>query len=305
MKSSNTKPIAAVVVTYNRKELLMKNIGCLMRQTFGQYLDIIIIDNASTDGTAEALKKYAENGSIIYINTGANLGGAGGFQFGIRYAVENGYDLIWIMDDDSMPRPNALEELVGWHIKLKGRYGFLSSKVLWKDGSICKMNQQKINLYKKAEDFDAPVTKISSATFVSIFFGSKIVRRVGLPIKEFFIWCDDLEYTRRISKKYPCYLITSSVVEHHCATNIGSDIAFDTADRLDRYSYAYRNEVYYFKREGLLGMGYFIVRLMYHIFRILVYSKDAKAKRLSIIISSTLRGLRFDPKIQYPETNEK
>ena len=80
MNKNINKPVAAVVVTYNRKELLMENIGYLLWQTFGRYL-YIIIDNASTN---EALREYAVNGSIRYINTGVNLGGAGGFHFGLN-----------------------------------------------------------------------------------------------------------------------------------------------------------------------------------------------------------------------------
>ena len=68
--------IAAVVVTYNRKELLCECIEGLLAQT--KRVDAIyIIDNASTDGTKEALGAYVEAGSIVYVNTGANLGGAG------------------------------------------------------------------------------------------------------------------------------------------------------------------------------------------------------------------------------------
>ena len=71
---------AAVVVTYNRKDLLLKNIEALTAQTRKDLLDILIIDNASTDGTKGQLKSYIDTNRIIYENTGANLGGAGGFH---------------------------------------------------------------------------------------------------------------------------------------------------------------------------------------------------------------------------------
>ena len=106
------KKIAAVVVTYNRKALLLENIESLLSQTVSDLLDIVIVDNASTDGTKEALGKYVSNEKIIYKNTGANLGGAGGFQYGIRYAAENGYEYVWVMDDDCMPTSTALENFL-------------------------------------------------------------------------------------------------------------------------------------------------------------------------------------------------
>ena len=87
--------IAAVVVTFNRKEYLVKNIEALLAQVNAP-MDILIIDNASTDGTEETIRHYMDAGQILYENTGENLGGAGGFNFGIRRAYEAGYDAIWI-----------------------------------------------------------------------------------------------------------------------------------------------------------------------------------------------------------------
>ena len=67
--------IAAVVVTFNRKEYLVKNIEALLAQVNAP-MDILIIDNASTDGTEETIRHYMDAGQILYENTGENLGGA-------------------------------------------------------------------------------------------------------------------------------------------------------------------------------------------------------------------------------------
>ena len=129
------KKVAAIVVTYNRKELLRECLQALLAQTIPD-LDILLIDNASTDGTKEYITDIVEeNPSIRYMNTGSNLGGAGGFHCGLKKAYERGYDYMWIMDDDTIPYPDALEQLFVADKRLKGRYGFLSSGVLWADGS--------------------------------------------------------------------------------------------------------------------------------------------------------------------------
>ena len=78
-KVSNDKVIA-VIVTYNRKELLKE---CIEELTKNQEIDFMIIDNASTDGTADMVKNYTSD-KLFYVNTGENLGGAGGFNFGIK-----------------------------------------------------------------------------------------------------------------------------------------------------------------------------------------------------------------------------
>ncbi len=124
--------IAAVVVTYNRKELLLQCVQHLLDQQEAD-CDVLVVDNASTDGTAQAVEQIS-SAKLFYRNTGENLGGAGGFHFGMRWAVEEGYDYVWIMDDDALPQPDALAQLWNAHEQLEGQYGFLSSVVLWKDG---------------------------------------------------------------------------------------------------------------------------------------------------------------------------
>ena len=102
--------VAAVVVTYNRNELLAQCIKALLGQQ-NAVCDILIVDNASTDGTGAYLAALNEP-RVHSRSTGANLGGAGGFNFGMRWAVEAGYDLVWIMDDDTLPHPDSLAQLL-------------------------------------------------------------------------------------------------------------------------------------------------------------------------------------------------
>ena len=90
------KKVVAVVVTYNRLNLLKKCIYALERQMYE--CEIIVIDNASTDDTAKWMQSYTKNKqNIQYFNTGTNLGGAGGFNYGIKMAVELGYEHVWMM----------------------------------------------------------------------------------------------------------------------------------------------------------------------------------------------------------------
>lgn len=291
------KHIAAIVVTYNRKEYLLRSIEALTKQNVPN-LDILIVDNASTDGTAEAVAPLAESGVIRYQNTGANLGGAGGFHYGMRQAVKAGYDYLWIMDDDCIPDPGALQALLDADRQLEGQYGFLSSIAYWKDGSPCNMNIQKTGLKSKIEDYESPLVPVIMATFVSAFFPAERVREVGLPIKEFFIWSDDLEYTRRLSLKYPCYAVNGSRVLHDMKSNDKVNIATDSPDRLGRYSYLYRNEVYVYRREGLRGWVYLFTRVAYHIVKVLAGSAE-KGQRIKTIWSSFSAGFRFHPSVEY------
>lgn len=290
--------VAAIVVTYNRKAFLARCIEKLQAQT--KTLDILIIDNASTDGTASLFENKIEN--IYYYNTGSNLGGAGGFSYGIKKAVEQGYDYLWILDDDTLPTPTALEELLRKDEELNGEYGFLSSKVLWKDESICTMNIQKVTKWKQLKKFDHE-SSIQYASFVSLFMKATKVRKVGLPYKDFFIWADDWEYTRRISKTEKCYYVPKSIVHHWCNTNVGANIVTADADRIDRFRYMYRNDVVMYRQDGLEGFIYLFIRNVMHIFRILVRGKERKQK-ICLLLKSTIKGLGYYPSIEYPKVGK-
>ena len=295
--------VAAVVVTYNRKDLLIQNINALFQQTQRNLLDILIIDNASTDGTKKQIQPYIESNQIIYVNTGANLGGAGGFHFGMKYAVEHGYQWLWLMDDDTIPAPAALEELLKKDNELQNKYGFLSSKALWKDGTICTMNIQKETKWKRMKEFEKE-NAIQYASFVSLFLRSSTVIKVGLPYKEFFIWADDWEYTRRISKQIPCYYLPTSIVNHWCGSNIGADIVTAPAERMDRFNYMYRNDVVLYRQDGMDGKLYLIIRNWTHRLRVILKSSNKKQK-LAIIRKGTKEGRKFYPIVEFPiqETN--
>ena len=193
--------VIAIVVTYNRKQLLKECVNALINQDY-KNCDVLIVDNASTDGTREYIEEKMENNRVHYVNTGSNLGGAGGFNYGMKEAYKLGCDFMWIMDDDCIVHKNSLTELINSDKQLKGKYGFLSSKVLWKDNTICKMNIQKRKFSRWLTDFETNMQSIAMASFVSLFIKTPVVKELGLPIKDFFIWTDDWEYTRRISRKY-------------------------------------------------------------------------------------------------------
>ena len=296
--------VVAVVVTYNRLEMLKKCISAIENQTYS--CDILIVNNASTDNTEEWIMSYSQSkDNIIYYNTGENIGGAGGFNFGIRKAVEAGYDYVWVMDDDCIPNTDALEKLMNADKILGGpeNYGYLSSVVLWTDGTECKMNRQKFKKTTVSGDYyrKKGLQAVTQATFVSLLFPASTIRKAGLPIKEFFIWGDDIEYTRRIAVRMdmPSYLVEDSAVIHAMKENTGSNIATDVSERINRYNYAFRNENYLYRKEGLKGFYYYTAKCVFNILKILFKAENRRIARCGVILKCFIRGLFFNPKIEY------
>ena len=296
--------VAAVVVTYNRRELLLECLSCLRGQQLEGLsadfeLGIIVIDNASTDGTAADLRALVDGGDIDYVNTGSNLGGAGGFSRGMREAVERGYDYVWVMDDDCMAHPDTLRELLVAAEGLSWDFGYLSSVCYWSDGTPCSMNRQRHPLHTTIENLAPDLQPCTLASFVSLFVPADVIAELGLPIADFFIWSDDWEFTRRVSRVYPCYVVGRSQVTHKCKTNGLGNVAIDSPERISRFRLAYRNDVFVYRREGLSGWRYIVVRDLWHLARILVQSRGNRLRRAEAVVGGTLEGLGFHPKIEY------
>ena len=292
-KKSN---VAAVVVTYNRLELLRQCVEALRAQT--AVCDILIVDNASTDGTALWL---ASEPDLFNRRIERNLGSAGGFNFGMRWAMEAGYDYVWVMDDDTLPQPDALEKLLEADSVLEGNYGWLSSVALWTDGNECRMNRQKTkkNFHADSLTMQPCLLQATQATFVSLFFRVDIIHRFGLPIGEFYISGDDIEYTRRIAVRgtQHCFVVKRSQVIHASKTNIGSNVALDDMDRIERYFYAVRNEASLYRQEGIKGRAYCFAKRCWDVLRIFLFGRP-KLPRFRVLFRGIWAGFFFHPTVE-------
>lgn len=305
------KNVAVIIVTFNRKEKLLRCIDAVCMQTSEVQPDIFVVDNNSSDGTGEWVRRYIsehedKDSKIFYCNLGYNSGGAGGFCYGIRKAFESGYDFMWIMDDDCIPASDALEQFLRFDSRFKGDYGFLSGKALWKDGTPCVMNIQRQTVTRNISFPVSDPVPVEMASFASLFIPAGIVREAGLPMRKFFIWTDDWEYTRRISRRHICWMIPSSQVIHDTESNTGANLASAPDDRLDRFRYLYRNDVYLYRREGIRGAAYEAARLCLHTARIAASKNSAagKMKRIGIMLRGTFEGLSFFPEPERAMTRE-
>lgn len=295
---------SAVVVTYNRLPILKEVISAL--QTSETKVDhIIVVDNNSDQSTRDYLESLGNQ--INYVRLNENLGGAGGFNRGIRYFIEQTDDeYVWLMDDDTVPLPDTLTQLELF-AKSHPNFGFLSSDIRWTDGSRTKMNLPvpKSGIGHIADDATEP-EEMLNATFVSLLMSRDIVIQIGLPITEFFIWGDDIEYTERASRVSPGYFIPSARVVHKMSSNVGSSIAKDNMSRVPRYFYSYRNKIYYGKkRSTLVGRVKSNVRIGLDVVKLLTTPNvDHRLERFKTVVKAIKVGKNFNPKIEFAKSKK-
>lgn len=295
--------IIAVIVTYNRFKLLKKCVDAVSNQT-RKPDKTVVINNGSTDDTEQWLLTQP-----VITYTQENNGGAGGFSYGIDMAYRHGADWIWVMDDDTIPTGEALEKLEKTLDVLKNyqdKIGFLSSMVHWTDGNPHELNKTYLLTEKKrvanlpyASEIKLPL--IQWGTFVSMLLSAKAVAKVGLPIKDFFIWCDDAEYSKRIvASGMAGFLVEDSVVTHETPTNHQSSVLKDPQSAIWKYNYGLRNELYSKRvHQGELQFWITWVHRMFILpLRIIRDRKNHRWSFIKVVWKTSLEALFFRPQIE-------
>ncbi len=191
--------ITALVVTYNRLDFLKKNLSALSGQT-RMPDEIIVVNNASSDGTCRFLEEFSKDKNFLkVINLHENLGGSGGFSVGLKEAIKNGADWVWMMDDDALPYPDALENLAKEMQIANARTGVLLSKLTDREDA----------------ESSSMVMPALYGTFVGFAVRREVVLKVGYPDASFFIYADDYDYSVRIRKAgFNILRVNSSLIFH-------------------------------------------------------------------------------------------
>jgi GT2 family glycosyltransferase len=207
MNASRTNStVAAVVVTFNRKELLCQCLDGILAQS--RPVDaLFVIDNASTDGTCELIQeRYAE--SVRYVRMPENVGGAGGFHHGMKLAYDKGFEYIWIMDDDVLATQDCLELLLTETENAR----IVAPLHLSPIGEIVEVAQFRVAGKKswtretyirdRYNDLSTipPQIELSTLSFEGPLIHRSIIKEAGLPRADFFIHFDDSEYSIRVSR---------------------------------------------------------------------------------------------------------
>lgn len=290
--------VAAVVVTYNRKEELLKNLRAVLGQT--HLVDrYYIIDNHGSDGTEVMLRAEGllDNPVMQYVYLPENIGGAGGFYTGVKLAYEAGYDYVCLMDDDGRPADDKMmERLVETAERLHSENPMLmlNSLVLDLDGERMAFGLTGINskedAYTQAQD---GLLYGTINPFNGTLVSRELVEEIGLPNRDFFIKGDEEDYQLRATNAGALIAtVTDSVYLHPIAEKrtlrIGKKEFRETTEAPWKEYYRARNLTYIFHREGKNGLW------MRHVIRqsllALCYG-DKKIKTVWRIIRGCIHGL--------------
>lgn len=294
------KNIACIIVTYNRKE----DLGVCLEAVFHQsYLPsaVYVIDNASTDGTKEWLDKQgfsAEKSKnphdveFIYIRMTKNLGGAGGFYTGMKTAYESQrFDGYWVMDDDGIPEPTCLENLI-----YKGAgYDYIAPMVVDVQNPNLLSFEYMGNTRMECESMAIDGIVLGKACpFNGILYSQKLVEAIGFPKKEMFIWGDEENYNMRaIDAGFnPVTIVTA--IHRHPRNRVMNDTSLlgpiDIAPQMWRCYCRYRNAIYNNKNKmTIFGKAYVFIN---HIWYYLIKKHSVKWTRM--YINAFFDGLHSD-----------
>ncbi len=208
--------VLALVVTHNRKALLEECLAALSQQTYPP-AHILVVDNASSDGTAELLAGYPQ---VEHLRLEKNLGAAGGFHHGLRVARERPFDWIWLLDDDAHPQPHSLERLMEGLERARQlgiEPNLLLSRLVWTDGRIHPMglpwpDLRRPWLWLKSRPLQ--LVPVRFGTYASMLVSRRAAQMHPLPTQAYFLWNDDLEYSGRLLRRGVGFLVPQSVVVH-------------------------------------------------------------------------------------------
>lgn len=287
--------IGVVVVTFNRLDKLKHALETFENQTFlPKYL--IVVDNASTDGTGEYLKSWKSEQSVfekIVISMRKNRGGSGGFYKGLKKGLDLSADWIWVSDDDAFPESDALEKA--------HKYLERNSKTLENISAICGqvLNCGKIDIahrkiyrcrgiritetFVPETEYNKKEFAFNAFTYVGTIMNKKKLTEAGLPNKDFFIWWDDLEHGLRMSKVGRILCVPEIKVHH--------DVAQE-AERLSWKSYyGYRNMTATYKKH-FYGCGYYFFCFKVWIKIIVNFVLGKRAERINVLQDGFLDALR-------------
>lgn len=244
------KQIGIVICNYNKKNDALACIRSILESKFQDY-DIYVVDNASTDGSAEAIRNaYGEQVTLL-VNQ-ENLGGSGGFNTGLRAAFQKGYPYLMCVDNDALLDENAVGNLLAF-LQEHPETGIAAAKIYHREApDYVQQFGQKIDFenfctdvtYLNAyEDGSMPEYVYTDAVAAcALMIRRSVIEKIGFMPEENFLYWDDTEW---------CYLCNRAGWKVASVGNAMALHAMGAKKELENTFptyYAWRNWIRFFMR---------------------------------------------------------
>lgn len=282
---------AVVIVTYNRLKLLKECISNVLEQTI-PFDNIIIVNNCSTDGTDSYLEQLKReninNDNINIINMDENIGGSGGFYYGLKKSVELNNDWTLLIDDDAIISTDY-NELISTFINenSSGKFSAVSGTVCvgkeidtnHRSNSISNFRLKVSHIDKK--EYDKEFFDYDFTSFCGVYISNRVIGEIGYPCKEYFIWHDDTEYSIRLRKSGKIRNINAAKLDHRVNFNTKG---VDNQLNWKTY-YGIRNMTDLTKRHySVMGQiyTYFLHSLSLYKFKFKIHKSDVDKKNIQL-----------------------
>lgn len=220
------KKVGVIILNYKVKDQVIQCVMSVKRSSYKK-LDIIVVDNDSADGLELEMKKVP---GVTFIETGVNAGYTGGNNIGIKRALENGNDYIFILNPDTTIESNTMKSLcdfatnkgagvVGPKVLFSG-----TNKIWYAGGSFDSLNVIGSHRGVNEEDhgqFDKYI-ETDYVTGAALFVDSEIFQKVGLFDEKFFLYYEDADFCFRAKQAgFLVMYYPQAVVYHKNAQSAG------------------------------------------------------------------------------------
>lgn len=225
---------------------------------------IIIVDNGSTDDSEAILHKRFPD--IELVQTGENLGFAGGNNIGIDRALAHAADYVWLLNNDTVVDPNSLDELVKV-AEIDERTGIVGSKIyyynepnkMWFAGGLWNRNQS-FACHRGINEVDIGqydgISEVGFITGCSLLAKSSMIKEIGMMKEDYFLYWEDVDWNATAAEKgWKIVFAPQSIVRHKVSSS--------TEDKSSLQSYYFmRSGLLFFQRHALKQISMFFLRAM-------------------------------------------
>ncbi len=295
--------VYTIVLNWNRPELTLRCLASLDAVEYANH-EVVVVDNGSTDDSVLRIRERYP--PLRIIETGANLGYAGGNNVGIRAAHEAGADYVLMLNNDAVLTPGCIGTLVA-AAEADTAAGALSPKIMRFDGGIAYEGASfdrrlaYVSRHRGPTSTDAPVD-VGFAPGTSLLIRMTAIQQTGLLDESFFLYWEDVEYSHRLTQHGWRLLYVPTALVHHEVGGSSDEPGAHTS-AMDYYNT--RNFFWFVRRnhrlrDRLPAETYYFVYVLKRLRRI-ISSEQRKVTKLSALARGVIDGHLGRTKAMVPQ----